>query len=65
MSDDAIKTRILKIRIDPDQKRELRWAAEESGHAGISSFLRAVGMREAKRLRDERNRSAGSRRKAS
>lgn len=59
--EDALKTSTIKIRVDPDEKTELRWAARQAGHAGVSSLLRTLGLEEVKRLRSLVNKDAGGR----
>ena len=45
-----LKTHMLRVRVDPDLRRDLRWAAAKKG-TDISTYLRGLAERDIQRLK--------------
>lgn len=55
MADDARKDITVKIRVNPLQLTDLKWAAKKAG-LDLSGWLRSLALKEAERLKQGRPR---------
>ena len=55
---ETLKNQVIRIRVTEEQRRELAEAAERDG-CDVSSWLRSLGMREARRTASDRTAGEG------